>query len=533
MNKNPFSELFGIFNKLGMSQKIMLGGVLIVTVVMLGVLVIFLNEPTYAPLFSGMPEEEASKVVEELNNMKVPYKLEDAGRTVKVPQEKVYETRLSLAGKGIPGSGVVGYEIFDKSTMGMSDFMQKLNYKRALEGELAKTIMQEDGVAGARVHIVIPEKTLFKEEERQPTASVVLKLRGNYNLTKTNINAILNLVSSSVEGLTPSNVTLIDTKGRLLSRENDDNPIAVSSSKQYEIKQSVESYLAKKAQEILDNVVGYGNSMVQVNADLNFNQVEKTMETYDPESQVAISEQTVKTENGGKSVGDSTLQSSQNSTTNYEINKTIQKVVEGTGNVNRLTVAVVLNDIPKEVKAKNGKTETVYDPRPEDQLKKLEEIIKNAVGINSNRQDKFSIISIPFETKTIEDVVPEETPMFQDMDKMTNLVLIVIAIIASGLILRMLMNRLKNEKIVIGTYNPGDLAFESSYNGGGGSEVSMPQQQIPHKKKNLLPVGDLEDEISDEASRKKTQHEKIGNYVTKNPTDAAKLINAWLHEDEF
>ncbi len=277
-------EILSIFNKLSFQQKILIGGGILLAVVLIGVSFMFLNEPTYSTLYTGLHEEDASKVIEQLTSSKIPYKIEDNGKTIKVPQDKVYEVRFSLAGKGIPGSGTVGYEIFDKSTMGMSDFMQKLNYQRALEGELAKTISQQDGIEGARVHLVIPQKSIFKDEDKQPTASVVLKLRGNYALSKTNIAAILNLVSGSVEGLLPNKVTLIDTKGRLLSKESDDTELAYSSSKQYEIKENVESYLSEKAQSILDNVVGYGNAMVQVNADINFDQVEKTMTTFDPNS---------------------------------------------------------------------------------------------------------------------------------------------------------------------------------------------------------------------------------------------------------
>jgi len=177
MNKNPISQLLGIFNRLAMPQKIMIGAVTIGTVVLLGLLVGFLNEPNMAILYTNLGEDDASKVIEQLASQKVTYKIEDNGKTIKVPQEVVYETRLSLAGKGIPNSGIIGYEIFDKNTMGMSEFIQKLNYKRALEGELARTIMQVDGVDAARVHIVIPEKSIFKDEEKQTTASVVSKLK--------------------------------------------------------------------------------------------------------------------------------------------------------------------------------------------------------------------------------------------------------------------------------------------------------------------------------------------------------------------
>ncbi len=530
MDKNNLGSVINTFNSLTLQRKIILSAALLLTVVLIGALVVILNEPNFSTLYSNLAEEDASKIVDVLNSDKIQYKIEDNGRTIKVPKEKVYETRLSLAGKGIPSSGVVGYEIFDKNTMGMSEFMQKLNYKRALEGELARTISEQEGVEGVRVHIVMPQKSVFKDEEKQPTASVVLKLKNNYSITKGNIAAIINLVSSSVEGLESNKVTLIDTRGRLLSKETSDDLFGGASNKQYEIKQSVESYIASKAQSILDNVLGYGNAMVQVNADLNFNQVEKTMEMYDPESQVAISEQSIKTENNGKKTGDSSSQTSQNNTTNYEINKTVQKVVEGVGNIKRLSVAAVINDAPKEV-TKGDKTETVYEPRTQDQLNKLEDIIKNAVGFDGKRLDQFSIVNIPFETKPVEDVKPQETSVFSNPDKWINILLTVLAIGASLFILKGLMNKLKNEKIIIGTvngnagYNP-DAYFATGSSAKGG--IAPPKKPRPP----MIDVGDLEDELSEEAVSKKVQHEKITNYVSKNPTDTAKLINAWLHEDE-
>ena len=531
MKENPLGSVMNIFNKLSLQQKLVIAGSVGLTVVMLIILLFFLNQPNYSPLFTNLAQEDAAKVVEQLNAQKIPYEIDDNGKTIKVSKDKVYEERLSLAAKGIPSSGVVGYEIFDKSTMGMSDFMQKLNYKRALEGELSKTIMEVDGVEGARVHIVIPQKSVFKDEQKLPTAAVVLKLRNNYNITRGNITAIVNLVSSSVEGLLPGKVTLIDTQGKLLSKEDDEDPLAVSSSKQYEIKKSVENYLAQKAQSMLDNVLGYGNAMIEINADLNFDQVEKTMESYDPNSQVAISEQSVKTQNNGKNMGDSTAQVSQNNTTNYEISKTIEKVISGSGNIKRLSVAAVINDIPKEVKQGN-KVETTFEPRSKDQMLKLEDIIKNAVGVDPTRNDQFSIVNIPFETKDFDDVKLAEPGMFDDVNKWINPVLMIAAVAISIFLLKGLMKKLKNEKIIIGTFGGDELALDGYARPELGRANANPQIGMKMRK-NLLPLGDLEDEISDEAATKRAQQEKISNYVSKNPVETAKLINAWLHEDEF
>ncbi len=544
MNKNPLSELLGIFNKLGLQQKLVLVGVAFATIILFGIIIIFLNEPNYTVLYTNVEEAEASKIVEELTAQKVQFQLENNGSTIKVSADKVDEIRLAMAAKGIPNTGIIGYEIFDKTTMGMSEFMQKLNYKRALEGELARTIMQQDGVEAARVHIVVPKKTLFKNEQDPTTASVVLKLSSTAQLASSNVIAIVNLISSSVEGLEKNRVTVLDTRGRLLSQESEDDPLVATSSKQYQLKQSVENYLTKKAQSILDNVLGHGNSIVQVDAELNFNQVEKTIQSFDPESQVAISEQTIKSENGGTTMVDSSGAISQNSTINYEISKTIERVIEGSGNIKQLSVATVVNDVVREVE-KEGVIEIISEPRTQEQMQKLQQIVENAVGVKDERNDQISLVNIPFETNNydqygLESEEAGDVFSLDNMDQYFNYILVVLAIIAALFILKGLMTRLKNEKILIGSVSPGlmgdnlygDLAYSPSTDAMG-KRALEPSVSLGPKKKALMPIGDLEDEISDEAARRRQRQDKISNYVAKNPMDAAKLINTWLHEDEF
>lgn len=535
------SDILGIFNKLAPQQKIILGVATLGSIILIIVLFGLLNQPTYSTLYTNIHEEDAALIVEELNNKKIPYKLDNGGTTIQVPEEMVHQTRLDMASKGIPSSGIVGYEIFDQSTLGMSEFIQRLNFKRALEGELARTIIQQEGIESARVHIVVPEKSVFKEEQKETTASIVIKLKNGYSLDGGSIAAITKLVSSSVEGLDQNRVSLIDSKGRLLSKDLGDDNLTASTSKQYEVRQNIENYLSGKAQTLLDNVLGYGNSMVQVNVELDFDQVEKTMETYDPESQIAISEQTIKTENTGSNTVDSSAQTSENSTVNYEISKSIERVIQGSGTIKKLTVAAVINEIPKKVE-KDGKVNIVYEPRPQDQLVKLEQLVKNSVGFDEERQDNFSLVNIPFETNSIEEFPEEELNKpglfdFQNIDQIVNIIIVLIGIIASLLFIKSLMSKIKKEKILIGTVNPAELAYGTS---GGSSSMehlglSKGKQSKPlteGKRRELLPIGDLEDEISDEAALKKNQQEKIANYVSKNPIDAAKLINSWLHDEE-
>jgi flagellar M-ring protein FliF len=348
--------------------------------------------------------------------------------------------------------------------------------------------------------------------------------------------AITNLVASSVESLDPKNVIIIDNKGRLLSKRPEDGELAINSGKQYEIKSSIETYLANKAKTILDKIVGYENSDVKVNVELDFKQIEKTLETVDPESQVAISEQTTKNTSSGKSISDSNVVFSESNTTNYELSKTIEHMIEGSGNIKRITVAAVINGITKEVQ--NGETtELVNEPRTNEQLQQLELLLRQAVGIDPNRDDKISIVSIPFETNKYDSEFDGGTSM-DNIGQYLNYFLILLGIFGASFVLKGLMKKLKDEKIMIGTVGAGaggysDQSFDSLYSKAPTWEPGSGIQKMKKNKKTLFEMGDIEDEITDEAVMKKMKQDKIINYVSKNPSEAAKLINSWLKEDEY
>lgn len=534
--KESYSALISIFNKLSIQQRLMLGGISVVAIVLLLFILFAFNEPAFTTLYSNLPANEASEVVQYLNNQKIGYRLENGGNSISVSKVDVYEVRLALAGKGIPSSGMIGYEIFDKNTIGMSEFMQKINFKRALEGEIARTIIQQDGIENARVHIVNPEKAVFKNEQREATASVVVKLRGGVSLSQNSIMAITNLVASSVEGLDPSSVTIIDNKGRLLSKKTEDSELAINSGKQYEIKSGIENYLASKAQTILDKIVGYDNSDVKVNVDIDFKQIEKTLETVDPESQIAISEQSSRNTSSGKSLSDSNAVFSESTTTNYELSKTIEHMIDGSGNIKRITVAAVINGVVKEVQ--NGETtELVNEPRSDEQLQQLELLLRQSVGIDDTRNDEISIVSIPFENNKY-DVIDgmDSGPSMDNMGEYINYILLLLAVGGAVFVLKGLLNRLKEEKILIGTVGGGSVYADQSFDSIARAPVWEPGSNLQKAKRNKKPLfemGDIEDEITDEAVMKKMKQDKITNYVGKNPSEAAKLINSWLKEDEY
>ncbi len=457
MAKLQILEQFKAFlGKLSLTQKIVMIGS--VAAVIIFIFVIFnLSKPNneYSVLFTSLESGDASKIVQKLKENKIEYQLADNGSTVLVEKSKVYETRLTLAGDGLPESGTVGYEIFDKTNLGMSEFVQKLNYRRALEGELSRTIGSIDEVKKARVHIVIPERALFDKDQKKTTASVTLHLKSGRSIDKIDIAGIQNLVSSSVEGMSTKDVIVVDQKGNVLSKKPaDEGTLAGLTAQQYEQQKNIENYLSSKVQSMLDGVLGNGNSEVRVNAELDFTQIEKTVTDFDPEKQVARSEQSI-SENTESidSLSYPTVSMSKNQSnqiSNYEIPKTVERIVKEVGNVKRLSVAALINGTTKVVD-KNGQKVIQYIPRTDEEMQKLTDIVKNAVGYDQQRNDQVSVINVPFDNTYLEEELKETIPTnwWENQENIKLLLLVAAILIAIFLMYRLLHSKQIKEKIRI------------------------------------------------------------------------------------
>ena len=249
------------------------------------------QQPDMQVLFTNLNPEDAAGIVDKLKETKVPYETTGGGATILVPSAQVHELRLQLATQGLPHGGGVGFEIFDRSSIGMSDFVQKLNYRRALQGELARTIAQMPEIERARVHLATPERRLFSNDENRARASVVVSLRNGQALAKTQVNGIVHLVSSSVEGLQVKDVTVVDGHGRLLSSAAGSDDAAGLTGSQLEYQRTVEKDIETRIQTMLERIVGVNKAVVRVSSILDFRKVETTEEKYDPNSQVVRSEQ--------------------------------------------------------------------------------------------------------------------------------------------------------------------------------------------------------------------------------------------------
>jgi flagellar M-ring protein FliF len=525
-----FDQIKRFWRGLSTSRKIIVAGS--VLSVIAGFILIFswVSEPEYAVLFSGLESQDASKIIERLKERDIDYKLIDGGRTILVPKGNVYELRLSLISEGLPGSSVVGYELFDRSNFGVSDFVQKINYKRALEGELARTILQIEGVEAARVHIVIPEKALFKEDQKEPTASVVLKLKSGARLTRENVKSISYLVASSVEGLEPRNVTIMDSRGNLLSEDMGEDPLAKISSKQYELKRSVEQYLTNKVQTLLDGVLGPGNSIVRVNVDLDFTQIEKTIEEFDPDRTAIRSEQITQEKTSSIDTSFATTSSQRSNTiTNYEVNRTIQRIVGEVGNIKRLSVAVLINGT-YEVTEVDGVKKVNYIPRDEEQMRKLTEIVKNAVGFDPSRNDQISVVNIPFDVDVERDFIYRE-PSGEGWMDIVERVLIVVAILASVLIIFSLLGRLKPRR-EIPTVEVGEMPSVPGYQETPQIPSEMGEGISPEEMELVEEIEGKREEIEVMQAKRAQIMEKVTQFIRADPERATKLIKIWLVEEE-
>jgi flagellar M-ring protein FliF len=421
--KQHFEKLIQYWSNRSAAQRIMLAGLAASLVIAFGVMLIFLNQAEMRVLYTNLPPEDASRVVELLKASKTPFELRDNGGTVMVPAEVVYEQRLKVAGEGAMRGQGIGFELFDELKVGQTDFVQRINYTRALQGELSRTITEFPQVEKARVHLVLPQKSLFIEEQKKATASVVLTLRRGQKLDAKQLQGIVNLVAMSVEGLTPDHITITDTTGQSLYQPRGDGGLDGMTTTQFEYKNTFEANLENRLEQILTPILGPGRSLAKVNAELDFSQRTIRKELYDPNATVVRSEQkseestsgsaavdasgaTTTPRGGGAAVpntnfrgeGYSGTESSQkssreNKTTNFEINKEEQNVVTPVGDLKRQSIAVIVDGTYEKVEGSNTYK---YVPRSAEELERIKQIVSRAAGLDGSRGDEIQVSSFEF-----------------------------------------------------------------------------------------------------------------------------------------
>jgi len=513
-------------------------------------------------LYSGLEGREANAVIAKLNALNVPYEQRGDGGTILIPADQVSKIRMQLATDGLPSAGV-GYEIFDKSdTFGTTAFVQNINRLRALEGELARTINSLDSIDSARVHLVIPDRQIFAQTNQSPSASVMLKTRSR--LSRGQVTAVQHLVASAVAGLTPNNVAIVDDKGELLAGGNSAGEDAIAAM-QEDRTSEFEERMRQRVEAIVASVVGPGHSRVQVAADMDFNRTTETSETYDPDSRVVRSSQTVQQDSSqtgartntaaavsvgnalpGANVpppttatetGPNSASTRTEETINYEISKSTKTQVQDAGTVKKLSVAVVVDGTYTQ--GANGAR--TYAPRSAADMANITALVRSAIGFNEQRGDQVQVTNMQFAPV---DIASEGTPAAEPLlgvnydmwFKLAQvLILSVTALLVFLLVVKPMIRRLTTQTAA-GTATAIPSAQHGAQaaipNSEGAMQVAAatqlsapagaPQYAIP--KRESIDVSQIEGQVRESSIR------KIGDVVQAHPEEAMAILRTWLHQ---
>lgn len=496
------------------------------------------------PLYTGLSLQDSSKIIAELDKGAVPYELTANGTQIMVPSDRVLRLRMTMAEQSLPSGGAIaGYEIFDRSeTFGSSNFVMNVNMTRALEGELARTINSLADVDTARVHLVMPKQELFSRDKEKPSASVTVKMRSDHALEHAEVMAITHLIASAVPGLQASKVTVVDSHGRLLARGDGDESMDATASTAAEYRKNYESRMQQDLEDLLEKVIGAGKVRVQVAADINFDRTVTNSEKYDPDGQVARSTQSTSEKEtsqdkapkesvsvannlpkfpGSSDNGPSSTHSTERTddTTNFEISKTVQNHVSEGGNVNKISVAVLVDGMY----APDATGTEAYTPRTPEELAKIKTLVGSAIGFDEKRGDKIEVVNMHF-TQQANDLGNES---FFDKFKsemqgiIQTLIIGVVAILAILLVLRPAVNqlirqsqspndRISNDMAAIGSPD-GMGRLTGGMGGGGGSEPDL-----------LVDVANIK------GGMKSSSMKRVNEIVDKYPEETMGVLRNWV-----
>jgi len=407
---NFFQKIRAVWQNVSLVQRALLITVVLTFIIVGALLTHWARKPDMRMLYYDLAPEEAAKITEEISEKGIAYELRNGGTSIYAPKEKVYQLRLDMAKEGLPADTQGGYKIFDNEKIGISPFVQNVNLKRALQEELAKSIQMIDGVIHARVHIVDAKQALFTSEGKETSASVVLRLRPGHRLTGVNIAAITHLVAGSVKELKPEGVTVIDSQGRLLSRESDQTMDGGASTVQ-DYRERVEQNLAAKVEDMLTAVLGPGRATVRVSAVIDMTSGNLVTETYDPSKKVVTKEE-IKTNSekeggtvgtGGEPAISGGTKTDETIVTSYAVGKTVEQKIDLPGDIISLSVAAVVDLLPADANEAESGAETAMIM----ELSDVEEIIKNALGLKET--DSLKVIHARFH-RPAESLIGEEEP---------------------------------------------------------------------------------------------------------------------------
>lgn len=478
----------------------------------------------YQILFSNLSTEDAEAVVDALREGRVPYRVATGGQVL-VPASRVHEWRLRLASQGVPSGGNVGFEIFDKNQFGLTDFSQRLNFQRALQGELARTIGELREVAHARVHLALPAPRVFSAQDKSPSASVVLRLRPGAILRPDQVRGIVHLVTAAVEGLSPDRVTVIDSAGRVLA-SGLDRALGVSAAQQ-EARSVIEQETERRIQSLLDPIVGSGRSAVRVAALVNLDQIERTEERFDPKplvrtqsktsenTQGTSSQPTIVGANEQKADPTSATTKTQRETeqTTYEIARTVERTVVTPGDVRRLSVAVLL-DVPL--------VNATRTPRTDEELERIKRLVASAAGIRADRKDELEVQQVPFDPTAIApgEPAPQAAPAARPLRMPVSWTIgVAIAAAVLGLAVLLYWRVRRRQRALVGAVSAA-LANDVEEESEAHAHVSAPE--VSGAPASIVPL-DLKPKSDKDALR-----DRITAAAREHPGEMANVLRAWM-----
>jgi flagellar M-ring protein FliF len=526
-----------------------------VTLTLIGFFAFLIMRVTAVPmtvLFTDLSIEDSTAIIKDLERQAIPYEMRNEGAIIMVPQDKVTRLRMKLAEGGLPKGGGIGYEIFDKTdTLGTTSFVQNINHLRALEGELSRTIRAIDRIQAARVHLVIPERPLFARDKADPSASIVLKVRGALEMQQ--VRAIRHLVASAVNGLKPQRVSIVDESGRLLADGTMDDGTSGAGTDERQL--AYERRLREQIESIVTSVVGSGRARVNVSTLFDFNRITQTSDRYDPEGRVLRSSQTREESSGsaGSTNGQVTVANelpganAQNNAqatpgdqnkkseeiVNYEISRTTKtEVIEG-GRVNKISIAVLVDGLY----VKNDKGDIVYQDRPKEQLERIATLVRSAVGFDAKRGDTVEVVNLRFAEQPAQ-IINEPTGImallqFTKEDIMRGVELAVMALL--GLIVMLLVVRPLVRRVI----TPDESALVAA--GAGGMEIAVPggpddgePQVIVESDTPLAIPSNKTAKMIDIAQVRGQVHaqsvQKVGELADNNPNETLSIVRQWLND---
>ena len=542
---------FDFLKALGAPRLAAMAAVTVALIGMFAFMILRVTAPQMTPLFTDLSVEDSASIIKDLDRQAIPYQIKNEGSIIMIPKDQVTRVRMKLAEGGLPKGGGVGYEIFDKSdTLGATSFVQNVNHLRALEGELARTIRAIDRIQAARVHLVMPERPLFSRDRIEPSASIVLKVRGG--LEAQQVRAIRHLAASAVNGLKPERISIVDEAGRLLADGAAGDPNAPSGASAEERKVAFEKRLRDQVESIVSSVVGPGRARVQLTAEFDYNRITQTSDRYDPEGRVMRSSQTREEQsqsgeardgqvsvanelpgqqNAGAGAGRDQSKKSEE-IVNYEISRTTKtEVIEG-GRVNRVSVAVLVDG----TYARNDKNEAVYQPRAKEELDRIAALVRSAIGFDQKRGDQVEIVNLRFaEVPSL--TVGEPTgwmAMFQftKEDIMRAIEFLVMGVL--GLVVVLVVVRPLVRRVLSPDGAAGAAAAQAAIAAGADAAVAAAAAAIVSGEQPMPAIASHTSKMIDIAQVQGQVHaqsiQKVGELAERNPHETVSIVRQWLHE---